>query len=98
MLYNLYLLFLYILQSALKSPILALVANPQSLELNIKPEIVTYSTKQTQKNMLNTTPLSGCINGSTQRQSPEEYELEKKRELVTALSMQTGMNLTWSEK
>lgn len=30
--------------------------------------------------------------------NPQEAELNRKREMVTALAMQTGMNLMWAEK
>lgn len=41
--------------------------------------------------LINSTPISPIV-------SQEETELNRKREMVTTLAMQTGMNLIWSEK
>lgn len=52
---------------------------------------------QSMNNSLNLTPTIQ-IPSSVPTTSPQEEELMRKREMVTTLSAQSGMNLIWSEK
>lgn len=52
---------------------------------------------QSPNSSLNVTPTMP-IPSSVPATSPQEEELMRKREMVTALSAQSGMNLIWSEK
>ncbi|XKL64931.1 hypothetical protein PGB90_005017 [Kerria lacca] len=70
-------------------------ATDQQLEMAFQPQPST-SVQVNSPNSVNFTQTPPIANVAPM--NPQEAELNRKREMVTALAMQTGMNLMWAEK